>query len=132
MNTIKLREMTMEQFNQLIQTKYNGKVTSISRFSNHQTTMLFQCDSCRTRFYGRPDYILGSKAGQNHECFTNYGSSTGYRDKPYNTKTKFSMKRKREIVNLFKSGLDFYEIGERLKIHSYSVYKELYIQGLLQ
>lgn len=127
--TIKLSEMTKEQFDQLLQIKYNGKVTPISRYSNHQTTILFQCDSCCTRFYGRPDYILGARHGQNHECFSNYGTTTGYRDKPYNKKTKLSVKSKREITNLFNKGLDFNEIGERLKLHSYSVYKELYEQG---
>lgn len=133
MNIIKLSEMTKEQFYQLLQTKYNGKVTPISRYSNHQTTMLFQCDSCKTRFYGRPDYLLGARNGQTHECFTNYGAAAStFRDKPYNLKKiKFSMKTKKEIVNLFNKGMDFYEIGERLRLHSYSVYKELYEQGLL-
>lgn len=129
---IKLTEMDEKQFNALLNNRYSGEVKIISRYYNHQTTSTFQCDRCKTRFFGRPDYILGARNGQTHECFTNYGSTTGYRDKPYNTKTKLSKKRQKDIANLFNNGLDLYEIGERLKIHSYSVYKELYEQGLLQ
>lgn len=132
-NRIKLTEMNEEQFKRLLQKKYNGEVKMVSRYYNHQSTSIFQCDCCHTRFYGRPDYILGAMNGQTHECFTNYGAAAStFRDKPYNLKKiKFSMKTKKEIVHLFNKGKDIYEIGERLRLHSYSVYKELHEQGLL-
>lgn len=134
MTRIKLIEMNEKQFKTLLHNKYNGEVKIISRYYNHQTTSEFQCDQCHTRFYGRPDYILGAMNGQTHECFTNYGSAaSSFRDKPYNLKkTKLSMKRKNEIAQLFSKGMDHFEIGERLRLHSYTVYKELFEQGLLQ
>ncbi|AOZ89326.1 adenylate kinase [Bacillus xiamenensis] len=70
--------MNRTEFEAKLNEVYKGAVKPLTSYVSEHATLVFQCDKCGLKFFGKPNHMIG-KEHQQHKCNYPYGDINGER-----------------------------------------------------